>query len=177
MTCPLDLSFSKAGAEPYLLIFPSTPNPAPNPGPDIQLVLRRCLWPEWIHVEAIMRQEELRDWLPVDVTFCPRLLFITVLLEECVFLLSPPAAPLSKLGLDRTPSSSPKLYVYHLSGLKASFGMWSLRCYWSKGRRSQDQKLCQQPRQGVARAGFPRTTLCLVALTIFFPPLLDFYLF
>ena len=177
MTCPLDLSFSKAGAEPYLLIFPSTPNPAPNPGPDIQLVLRRCLWPEWIHVEAIMRQEELRDWLPVDVTFCPRLLFITVLLEECVFLLPPPAAPLSKLGLDRTPSSSPKLYVYHLSGLKASFGMWSLRCYWSKGRRSQDQKLCQQPRQGVARAGFPRTTLCLVALTIFSPPLLDFYLF
>lgn len=115
-----------------------------------------------------MRQEGLRDWLPVDVTSCPCLLFITVHLEECVFLLSPPAAPLSKLGLECTPCSSPKLYAYNLSGLKAGFGMWSLRGYWSKGRRSQDQKLCQQPRQGVARAGYPRTTLCLVALTIFF---------
>lgn len=145
MTCPLDLSFSKAGAETYLLIFPSTPNPAPNPGLNIQLVLRRCLWHDWIHVKAIMRQEELRDWLPVDVTFCPCLLFITVLLEECVFLLSPPATPLSKLGLDWTPSSSPKLYVYHLSGLKASFGMWSLRCYWSKEEEARTRSCVSSP--------------------------------
>lgn len=54
-----------------------------------------------------MRQEGLRDLqLPVDVTSCPCLLFITVHLEECVFLLSPPAAPLSKLDLV-PPCSSP----------------------------------------------------------------------